>query len=137
MAEISPRNPTRAKKIYKYIGALMLILYAACAAFSFNYQSEPFMSKRTIQSFIFLNTEPDNLIVSNQPEKPTFFIVKKDVDMRLKPIVESPAITVLHGKQKVKFIKKHKDWIKIQHYNVEDDCFESGWCRAKYLGRIH
>ena len=67
---------------------------------------------------------------------PVFYIVKRHVNLRLKPTGKSMKIAVLFPNQKVELEKTKGKWIYIVYYDYLDQQTYSGWVLKKYLVKM-
>jgi uncharacterized protein YgiM (DUF1202 family) len=63
----------------------------------------------------------------------TFYIVKRAVNLRVKPSTKNEVITILYPNQKVKLETRKGKWIYVTYFDYLDQTTKSGWVYKKYL----
>lgn len=65
-----------------------------------------------------------------------YYIVKRQVQVKVKPTFNSPTIVIIYPNQKVKILKKNHKWIYIEYFDYIDGVPKTGWASKKYLVKM-
>lgn len=77
------------------------------------------------------------LELKKDKEIESFYVVKRGVNLRVRPTTKSEVISTLHRNVKVKLIARKSKWIRIEYFDYIDEVYISGWVYKKYLKRIN
>ena len=65
-----------------------------------------------------------------------FYVVKRYVNVRIRPTTKSKVMTILNPNQKVRLIKRKGKWIFIEYFDHVNEIHVTGWCYKKYLKQL-
>lgn len=66
-----------------------------------------------------------------------YYIVERQVQVKVKPTFKAPTIVIIYPNQKVKLVKKNHKWIYIEYFDYIDGVPKTGWANKKYLVKMN
>jgi hypothetical protein len=148
-----PRDKITANGVYAIIRDIVVVFLALVQAGGVVYQiydgkqqaaeqnkqhieEKAQQDERWAQALKFLKQTADNtakLVPEKDPGK--YYVVQRDVVLRLKPQSKAAKIVVLFPNQRVLLMQENHKWIYIQYFDYLEGIPRYGWAMKKYFRR--
>lgn len=66
-------------------------------------------------------------------EADMFYVVMREINLRVRPNIKSEIIATLYPNMKVKLIEYASKWIRVEYFDYTENVYISGWAYKKYL----
>lgn len=74
--------------------------------------------------------------VGPKEDQNTYYVVEREVILRLKPNTKSSEVALLFRNQKVRLVKPNHQWIYVEYFDEIEAVPKYGWAYKKYLKKL-
>ncbi|HEU0144140.1 MAG TPA: hypothetical protein VFQ47_05085 [Nitrososphaera sp.] len=135
-----PHNQVTAESLWRFLIMLFIALGGLGTGFyqikdakqSSAIQAEQQVQIMKVLEHIAFNT--GQLIP--KPDQNIYYVVERQVNLKLKPNNRSATIVIIYPNQKVRLVQMNHQWIYIEYFDYLEGVPKYGWANKKYLKRV-